>query len=548
MGENRSQVLIVGAGPAGLALANDLALRGLAFRVIDGGPEAVRNSRAHGMTGATLVALDKLGLSQRMLAAAKRPTPVLREYFNGQLVAETDFAALPRRPYPSLLPIFQQRIVRALEAALVERGHRVEWSTRLIGFTMDERGVNAEVDRNGTSGRIEASWIVGCDGAHSTVRREIGSDFSGNSLGLHGLVAECDLDWNLSRDIWWTWHGTKGLAAAIYNDFTGQWHVLAFDRNEQSRTEITAFEKIGILLRRFSGIADVQPSNPSKIDALAPSDRIAERFTTGRAILVGDAAHLFAGAVGHGIHCAVEDALNLGWKLALTISGAAAPSLLQTYETERRRHANEVVRKVRWVERMVTLRGMPAAVLWWAVLVLRRHLRSIGSLADRQAESLATDYQASSLTRPDPTQAASRARVGRRIQDAVCRAGGQPTSLLEIIRGPQADLLLFAGIKPTREAAGMLRRIEQCVYSLGSYLHTHFVFLSEADARDAGFEGDDAKVIVDGQERLQAAFGIRDPELVYIRPDGYIGFRARDPREQTLLDYLRLIYTRELIH
>jgi hypothetical protein len=152
----------------------------------------------------------------------------------------------------------------------------------------------------------------------------------------------------------------------------------------------------------------------------------------------------------------------------------------------------------------------------------------------------------SSLTRP--AQAASGARSGRRIQDAVCRSGGQPTSLLEIIRGPQADLLLFAGIKPTREAAGVLRRIEQCVYSLGSYLHAHFVFVSEADARDAGFDGDDAKVIVDGQERLQAAFGIRDPEDVYIRPDGYIGFRARDPREQTLLDYLRLIYTRELIH
>jgi 3-(3-hydroxy-phenyl)propionate hydroxylase len=151
--------------------------------------------------------------------------------------------------------------------------------------------------------------------------------------------------------------------------------------------------------------------------------------------------------VGHGIHCAIEDALNLSGKLALTISGAAALSLLQTYEAKRRRHANEIVRKVRWVERLIILRGMPAAVLWWAILMLPRHLRSIGSLADRQVESLATDYRASPLTHPNPTQAASRARIGRRIQDAVCRAGGEPTSLLEIIRGPEADLLLFAGIK-----------------------------------------------------------------------------------------------------
>jgi 2-polyprenyl-6-methoxyphenol hydroxylase-like FAD-dependent oxidoreductase len=547
MSENRSDVLIVGAGPGGLALANDLAIRGIARHVIDGAVEAVRDSRAHGITGSTLVALDKLGLSERLLEAAKQPVPVLREYFNGKLVAETDFAVLPRRPYPSLLPIFQQRIVRALEAALAERGQRVEWSTRLIDLTMDERGVAAKVECNGTGSTIEAAWIVGCDGAHSTVRTALGTSFSGNSLGLHGLVTECDLDWNLSRDIWWTWHGTRGLAAAIYNDFTGQWHILAFDRSERSRPEIRKFEKIGSWLRAFSRIADVRLSNPSKSDALSPSVRIAERFITGRAILAGDAAHLFAGAAGHGIHCAVEDVLNLGWKLGLTISGAAAPSLLETYEIERRRHANEVVRKVRWVERLMRVRGAPAAALWWTIFALRRRLRSIGSLAERQVERLATDYRESPLTRADSVRFASRRRVGRHIEDGVCRAGGRPTSLFTVIRGPQADLLLFAGTSPTRQAIEMLRQIERRVSSMGSYLVTHFVFEAGADALDAGFEEHDPRVIVDSQEKLRAAFSIHDPELAYIRPDGYVGLRTRDLREETLLDYLRLIYSKELI-
>lgn len=177
------------------------ASRGIPFRVIDPLPEAVRASRAHGMLGRTLMALDKLGLVEPMLAAAKKPTPVLREYFGRKLVAETDFATVPRDPYPVSLPIFQQRVVRVLETALAARGHRVEWSTELKTFEIDETGVLATVDRGGRMDAIKAGWIVGCDGSRSVVRKTLTPEFPGESLGLQGLICECDLDWMRSRDI-----------------------------------------------------------------------------------------------------------------------------------------------------------------------------------------------------------------------------------------------------------------------------------------------------------------------------------------------------------
>src|SRR5262249_57446877 len=97
--------------------------------------------------------------------------------------------------------------------------------------------------------------------------------------------------------------------------------------------------------------------NPNWVRADASfSQRIAEHFIAKRAILAGDAAHLFSSAAGHGVHCAIEDALNLGWKLGLTLSGLASPSLLQTYEAERRGHADEGIRKTRWVQRSLRLR------------------------------------------------------------------------------------------------------------------------------------------------------------------------------------------------
>jgi 2-polyprenyl-6-methoxyphenol hydroxylase-like FAD-dependent oxidoreductase len=159
--------------------------------------------------------------------------PGQKAYF-GKKLTETDFSKVPRDPYPLLVPIFQQRVVRVLETALERRDHRVEWSSRLLTFMADEDGVTAEVDRNGTRDSIRAGWIVGCDGGRSVVRKTLSANFPGESSSQRGLlICECDLEWSLSRDIWWTWHGNAGFAAAIYNDFTGKWHILIHDLGQQ---------------------------------------------------------------------------------------------------------------------------------------------------------------------------------------------------------------------------------------------------------------------------------------------------------------------------
>ncbi len=539
-----SDVLIVGAGPGGLTLANDLAARGISFRVIDPLPEPVRNSRAHGMLGCTLMALDKLGLVEPMLAAAKKPTPVLREYFGRKLVAETDFATVRRDPYPATLPIFQQRVVRVLDAALTARGHGVEWSTGLVTFTMDDGGVVAQVDRNGIRDTIRAKWIVGCDGGRSTVRKTLTAEFPGEPSGLRGLFCECDLDWKRSRDIWWTWQNKEGLVATIYNDFTEKWHILFMDLKKRgSASDSSDFERAGVLLREMSGDHDVHLSDPVWIQGdFSPSQRIAEHFVIGHAALTGDAAHVFSSVAGHGVHCAIEDALNLGWKLGLTISGAASPSLLETYDTERRGHANDVIRETRWIQRFMNLRPSLRNVLWAAFYLIGKHLRSISATFNKQAEKLVSDYGKSPLSRQDSSAMMPGARAGLHVPDAACRVGGRPSRLLEIIRGPQADLLLFVGLCPTPQTVNALRTVDQSVASLRAYVHVHYVFSSQAYANSAGLSEDDPRVIVDGLEKIQSEFGIREPEIIYIRPDGYIGLRTQELRPQQLRNYLDQIY------
>jgi 2-polyprenyl-6-methoxyphenol hydroxylase-like FAD-dependent oxidoreductase len=538
------RVLIAGAGVAGLTLANDLASRGIPLRVIDPLPEPMHESRAHGMLGRTLKALDMLGLAEPMLAAANKPAPILREYFGGKLVAETDFATVPRDPYPLLLPIFQQRVVRVLAGALADRGYRVEWQTELRAIATNGNGVSATVARSGDIETIDAGWIIGCDGGHSVVRRSITPEFPGESYDLLGLFCECDIAWTQSRDIWWTWQGPQGLVAAIYNDFVGKWHVLALDIESSGfDSESSSFERIGFLLRRLSGDENARLANPNWVHAeRSRSQRVVGQMIAGRVALAGDAAHVFSSAAGHGVHCAIEDALNLGWKLGLTIAGAASPSLLQTYDLERRGHAADIVHKTRAVQRFMKLRGNLRKIVWGLLYIAGKHLRSIGAVAGKQAHKLVTDYARSPLSRNMSMQMTPPTRAGLQAPDAPCRIGGRPSRLLEVIRGPQADLLLFAGLTPTVEATKTLRSIEESVRPLREHLRVRYVFPSWAYLSKVGMSEDDPNVIVDGLEKLHVAFGIREPEIVYLRPDGYIGLRSQDMKTQTLLDYLSLIY------
>jgi len=542
-------VLIAGAGVGGLTLANSLAMRGITFRVIDPLQEPVRDSRAHGFGNRTLLALDKLGLVEPMLAAAQQPPPVLREYFGRTLVGEYDLGAVPRDPYPTMLAIFQQRVVRVLEATLIARGYQVEWSTRLVSFEMDDAGVAATIDRGGSKDTIRAGWIVGCEGSRSVVRATLGLDdpeaarpSSEARSFLRGLLCECDADWKLSRDIWWIWQSMDGFCGAIYNDFTDKWHIQAIDLKGNEPT----LERVELLLRQRSGISGVRLTNAAWVHWGSFSKHAARHFIKGHAALVGDAAHTFSSVAGQGLHFSIEDAVNLGWKLALAVQGAASASLLDTYESERRERYENALERTRWTERFLTLPAWAAKAFWASLYFIGRRFRSISAIAIKQGEQLKMMYPGSPLSRQDSTQMTPRTRAGMHAPDGLCRIGGKPSRLLEIIRGPQADLLLFTGLSPTRETIRALQKLEESVGPLTAYVRARYVFPSQAYASEAEMSEGDPRAIVDGQEKLHAAFGITGAEVVYLRPDGYIGLRSGSLDAQSLSEYLRLIYASHL--
>src|SRR5215467_3036528 len=530
-----TDVLIVGAGPVGLTLSNDLAARGVDFQIIDQLAQPTSNSRAHGLQSRTLECLDVLDLAKPILDAAQRPQPPLMIMSGDKTVARLDFSGFLHAPFPYQLVIWQQRIERALAAELEKRGHRVQRGVRLVSFEMDENGVTTLSEAGDGKRSIRARWIAGCDGGHSTVREMLGLKMQGSTMPGGLWLGEFDLDWQRSRDTMYEWWHKDGMVVAIYVDFNEKWHVFV-ESIDAERAE-PDLEELQAIFRQRTGEHNAVLSNPLWRGKLVVNQRMPDHFVVGRAVLAGDAAHVHSAAGGQGMNTGIQDALNLSWKLALAVAGAAAPGLLETYESERLPNARKVLRAAQTYHRLELPHGVFGR--WAGGLVVKaiQSIRPFGAAALGRIGMLDVNYETSVLSQQDATEGLA---AGQRVPDVPCRLDGKATHLFEVIRGTKAHLFLFAGKTPTNETLEALKRIDASMRPIQQHLRVLYVFASEAQIRNCGIP--DANIITDGGGHLQQALGWHDAETMYVRPDGYIGLRANGAAEATLFAYLAQIY------
>src|SRR5215213_1493403 len=347
---NDVDVVVVGAGPTGLALACELRLAGVGCRVLERRAEEPNLTRAFAVHARTLELLDARGLAEQVIA---RGIPV-------QQVAPTPGAVLDltqvRSRYPMVLMVPQSGTEHLLEERARRLGASIDRGAEVVGLSQDDDGVRLEVRGAGGSEVVHAAYVVGADGAHSAVRRLVGVDFVGRQYETHILLA----DVRLGRPPGETLFGaTSQEGLVLFVPFGDGWfRAIAWDRSRERvpLEEPVTLEELRSAFRRIAG-DDFGMGEPRWSTRFLSERRQAGSYRVGRVFLAGDAAHVHSPVGGQGMNTGIQDAMNLGWKLAATVQGWARPGLLDTYQEERHPVGTLVLRMTDGMYRLVMSRS-----------------------------------------------------------------------------------------------------------------------------------------------------------------------------------------------
>ncbi|THA79452.1 pentachlorophenol monooxygenase [Streptomyces sp. A0642] len=358
-----TDVLIAGAGPVGLSAAAELRRRGVSCRLIDKLPARLPYAKAVGIQPRTLEIWDRMGLVRTVLEAAV-PMRGQLIHVNGSEVARIDLALPPEVPYGfAALPQYETE--RILEEYVAGLGTRIERGTGLMSFAQDADGVTARLSSDaGGDEEVRCRFLIGCDGAHSTVRKGLGLSFEGGAFTEEYMLADVVADWDLP-------HGygvrashvgedgsTDDLLVCIPLPGSGRYRMSMLVPPELSAAAAEG-DEVAHGLEGGRGhvpeLSDIQ----AVVDRLAPrsatlsgmrwasvfriSHRIVDRYGDGRVFVAGDAAHIHPPTGAQGMNTGIQDACNLAWKIALVVRGEAGPALLTSYDAERRPVGEEVV-------------------------------------------------------------------------------------------------------------------------------------------------------------------------------------------------------------
>ncbi|MFJ7947932.1 FAD-dependent monooxygenase [Streptomyces sp. NPDC096354] len=395
-----TDVVIAGGGPNGLMLACELALAGVRPVVLEGLTAPSAEPKANGLLGQVVRMIDRRGLYERLSGVPGPPQPNSAYFMfaamglNLSLLQESPIYGLPAR---------QQHIVQVLEERATELGAEIRRGHEVIGLSQETEAVTVDVAGADGTYRLRARYVVGADGAHSITRKLSGIGFPGVSYDrrtnrtAHATVPAAWVD-PTTGALNVAGYGTvlpflpcrTECGGFSYAPFPGHPPLVSTTEWDQPETQAPmSLDELGASIRRVLG-ADLPLSPPTGEGPhvlrrlTGGNTRVAERFRDRRVFLIGDAAHVYASGGGPGLNLGLQDAINLGWKLAAEIRGSAPPGLLDSYDTERRQAAHRMVINAQ-AQAALTAPGSDVTALRELFTELLGHPSTVQHLADLTA-------------------------------------------------------------------------------------------------------------------------------------------------------------------
>jgi 3-(3-hydroxy-phenyl)propionate hydroxylase len=522
-------VLIVGAGPTGLAAAMSLSRAHIPVRLVDRASEPSRYSRAIGIQARTLELFEQHRIVQPFLELGHRAR-VANLYSNGQRLARLDFDPLQTR-YPYLLFLDQSQTERLLTAHLADYGVDVERGVELTDITQGSAGVQATLRHpGGRDELLRPSYVIGADGAHSFVRHRLDIGFDGKTLEQTFLLADVQADSDWPDDefhIFASGEGLGGDRARLIADLPPG---AAQAANGSGPTLEACRALVARRVHHRVALSDLSWSSYFHVNS-----RMVNRLRTQHVFLAGDAAHVHSPAGAQGMNTGIQEAFNLGWKIARMLAGGAPDRLLDTYHAERHPIERDVLRQSSMLTQMAAAEHGPMKLMRDHVMPA---LAAIGPLRDamrRTVSELSINYRKSPLTL-------------ERLLDGGPRAGERaPDARVHVVDGPLGRLpgsgclydlhdpgcfSLFLLVNPTGE--------DDIALAPATITVAHAMRDPDLDGLAKSVEDllpDAVRVwrITDtrgeGANSLTDQYGRTRPAFYLVRPDGYIAARGRAPSD-----------------
>jgi 2-polyprenyl-6-methoxyphenol hydroxylase-like FAD-dependent oxidoreductase len=540
----RSDVLVIGAGPVGLTLACELKRHGVSVRLVEKREKPLEHPNAAIVHVRTLEILSAMGAVRGFLEEGY-PFPGIHVRVMGKRVGFVDAGGVDS-PYPMPRTLGQHITERLLNQHFERLGGRVERSIEAVGLEQDAGEVRVRLRHLGKDAREEtatASWVVGCEGSSSMTREALGISFSGERYtGKEFLQVDAEIRWSHPHGFGYQFLTAEHvLMCFAYNDRGFYRIICARNDANPENNEPPTLEEMQALVQK---IADpcAELTGPTWFNRFRTGYRLADKFRKDRVFLAGDAGHVHIPIGGQGMNYGMHDAFNLGWKLAEVIKGEAKPALLDTYEAERR-PVDEAL--IRVTDRGFHLLVQPHRAARMAMRVAGPVLLNTPFVLHRIRDTLAemkVAYPTGVLS--EDHGGSSGPVAGDRAPDAlvVRLPERQTVHLFDVLHGTRWTLLLFAGLEPT---AGDIEKLERFSALLAGKYGTRVAIqmILCGDPPVPVHENWAEHLLMDREQEMHGKYGVTCACLYLIRPDWYVAFRGGPEHQLQLVRYLERVFT-----
>jgi 3-(3-hydroxy-phenyl)propionate hydroxylase len=430
----RRPVVVVGAGPVGLAAAIDLAQRDVPVVLIDDADRIGEGSRGICWSKRTLEILDRLGVGERLVA--RGVTWKLGKVFCGdELLFSFDLLPEEGHKMPAFINLQQFYLEKALVDRALELKHLdLRWKSRLVGLDRLNDGVRLTIETPDGSYRLDTDWLIAADGAHSTARSLLGLDFAGVTFEDKFLIADVRMaaEFPTERRFWFAPTFHSGQSALMHRQPDDVWRI---DLQLGPDADPAAEQEPERVRARLDKVLKPHAYALEWVSVYTFNCRRLDRFVHDRVIFVGDAAHQVSPFGARGANSGIQDAENLAWKLAALLKGEGSSALIESYDLERIQAADENIGNSTRSTDFMSPHSSAERRLRDAVLALAPKAEFARRMVNSGRLSVPMVYD-SPLSTPDATPFAGTAKLGAPLPDApLARADGSATHLVENLRG-----------------------------------------------------------------------------------------------------------------